>query len=120
MNPDNAINNAKVKINATEWYIPHYTPSISNQAILSKQILRKTPTELQNVERSVFMKVVITQKFWTFQLGKQEGINVPIWIHGSHQYSQYSQNLDNDTFYRPPVTSSQCIIRTENSLILLL
>ena len=58
MNKDNAINNGKVKINAIEWYVPHYTPSISNQAIFSKQILIKTTLEIQFVERGVFMKEV--------------------------------------------------------------
>ena len=36
LNKDNAINNGK-KINAIEKHVPHYTPSISNQAILSEQ-----------------------------------------------------------------------------------
>ena len=36
LNKGNAINNGKVKINALEWYVPHYTPSIQQQAILSK------------------------------------------------------------------------------------
>ena len=49
LNKDNAINNAKIKINAIEWYVPHYTPSISNQTILSNQIISKTHTELQYV-----------------------------------------------------------------------
>ena len=66
----------RIKINGIEWYVPHYTPSISNQAILSKQILSKVPTELQYVERSVFMKNVNTKNFGTFELGTQEGINV--------------------------------------------
>ena len=26
------------------------------------------------------MKEVNTQNFWTFELGTQEGINIPIWI----------------------------------------
>ena len=39
--------------------------------------LKKTPTELQYVERSVFMRNVITQSFWTFELGTQEGIITP-------------------------------------------
>ena len=43
----NAINNGKIKINAIEWYVPHYTPSMQQQAILSKQILNKTPTEIK-------------------------------------------------------------------------
>ena len=100
LNEDNAINNAKIKINAIEWYVPHYTPSISNQAIFSKQVISKSPRELQYVERSVFMKEVDTQKFWTFELGTQEGINIPIRNIVSFQPRdrQDSQNLNNDTF----------------------
>ena len=115
LNKDNAINKAKIKFDATEWYVPHFTPSISNQAILSELILSKTPTELQYVERSVFMKEVNTQNVWIFELGTQEGINVPIWIivGFQQQVRQNTQNLNNDTFYRPPVRSTHCIIRTK-------
>ena len=114
---DNAINNVKIKTNAIEWYLPHYTPSIPNQAILSRQFLNGTPTELQYVERSVFMKEVNTQTFWTFQLGIQEGINVPMWtiVGFLEPDGQDSQNLNNDTFYRPLVTSAQYIIETEKN-----
>ena len=63
LNKDNAINNGKMKINAIEWYVPHYTPSMQQQSILSKQILNKTPTEIKYPERSVFMKEVNTQNF---------------------------------------------------------
>ena len=80
MNKDNAINMAKNKINSVEWYVPHYTTSNSQQAIISKQFLSNTLTEFQYVERSFFMKEVITRLFWTFELGTQERINVPIWI----------------------------------------
>ena len=48
----------RIKINGFLWCMPHYTSSISNQATLCKQILSKVPTELQYVERSVFMKDV--------------------------------------------------------------
>ena len=115
LNRDNGINNAKIKINAVGWYVPQYTPSISNQAVLSKQILSKTPTELQYVERSIFMKEVNTQNFWTFELGTQEVINIPIRITVGFQQRdrQDSQNLNNDTFYRPPVTSAHCLLGTE-------
>ena len=77
MKKTNAINNGKIKINAIEWYVPYYTPSIQQQAILYKQIINKTPTEIQYPERSVFMKEVISQNFWTFELGTG-GINIPI------------------------------------------
>ena len=115
LNKDNATILGKVKINAIEWYVPHYTASMSQQAVLSNQILNEIPTELQYIERSVFMKEVNTQNLWNFELGTQEGINVPIWIFVAFQQNdrQNDQNLNNDTFYRPPVTSAQCFIGTE-------
>ena len=51
------------------------------------QITKKMATGLQYPERSVFMKEVNTQNFWTFKLGAQEGINIPIWI-----YVDFQQN----------------------------
>ena len=115
LNKGNAINIGKNKINAIEWYVPHYTPSMQQQGILSKQILNKTPTEIKYPERSVFMKEVNTQIFWIFELGTQEGINIPIWIFVAFQQNdrQLDQNLNNDTFVRLPVISSQVIIGTE-------
>ena len=108
LNKADAINIGKVKINAIEWYVPHYTPSMSQQNILMNQIVKKLPTELQYVERSVFMKEVNTQNLWSFELGTQEGVNVPIYIIVGFQQQdrQNSQNENNDTFYRPPVTLS--------------
>ena len=115
LNKDNAINVGKIKINAIEWYVPHYTPSMQQQSILSKQILNKTPTQINYPERSVFMKEVNTQNFWTFELGTQEGINIPTWIFVGFQQNdrQHDQNLNNDTFVRPPVISAQVVIGTE-------
>ena len=74
------IADARIKIDHIQWYVPNYTPSMSQQAIMSKQILNKTPTELRYVERSVFMKQVNNQNLWNFELGSQENMNVPIWI----------------------------------------
>ena len=115
LNKDNAINNGKIRINAIEWYVPHYTPSMQQQSILSKQILNKTPTQIQCPERSVFMKEVNTQSFWTFELGTQEGISLPTWIFVAFQQidRQHDQNLNNDTFVRLPVISAQVVIGTE-------
>ena len=115
LNKGNAINIGKIKINAIEWYVPHYTPSVQQQIILSKQILNKTPTQIQYPERSVFMKKVNTQNFWTFELGTQEGINIPTWIFVAFQQNdrQHDQNLNNDTFVRLPVISAQVVIGTE-------
>ena len=113
-NKDNAINNAKIKIRSLYWYTLHYRPSIT-QNILMNQIIKKMATELQLPEISIFMKEVNTQHLWNFELGTQQGINVPIWIFKGFQQMdrQHSQNLNNDTFYRPPVTSAHVAIGTE-------
>ena len=115
LNKGNAINNAKIKINAIEWYVPHYTPSMQQKSLVSKQIINKTPTEIKYPERSVFMNEVNTQNFWTFELGTQEGINIPIWVFVAFQQNdrQHDQNLNNDTFVRLPVISAPVVIGTE-------
>ena len=115
LNKDNAVNNGRVKVNAIEWYVPHYTPSIQQQSILCKQILNKTPTQIQYPERSVFMKEVNTQNLWTFGLGTQEDINIPVWTFVAFQQNdrQHDQNINNDTFVRLSVISAQVIIGTE-------
>ena len=63
------------------------------------------------------MKEVNTEKYWSSELGTQEGINVPVWMFISVQQKdrQDAQNLNNDIFYRPPVTSAQCIIATKKT-----
>ena len=106
---------AKNKINGTEWYLPYYPPSLEQQKILSKQILCNIPTDLQFVERSIFMKELYTRNLWTLEMGTEEGMNVPIWFFVGFQQRdrRNSQTLNNDTFYRPPVTTVQCIIGTE-------
>ena len=76
------------------------------------------------MERSVFVKEVNTQSLQGFELGTQE-INNPICINIGFQRRgrQKSQNFHNDTFYRPLVTSGQCIIGTKkytDSAILLI
>ena len=111
------IADARNKIDHIHLDIAHYIPSMSQQAIMSKQILNKTPTELRYVERSVFMKEVNKQNLWNFELGSQENMNVPIWIIIGFQQQdrQDSQNLKNGTFCRLPVVSAQCIIGTEKN-----
>ena len=79
------------------------------------QIKNKTPTQLHYRKKSVFLKEANTQSFWIFELGTQEGINVPIWIYVVFQQNdrQHDQNLNNDTFVRLPVISAQVVIGTE-------
>ena len=104
-----------VKINSLDWYVPHYSPNLEEITKLMTQIKKNSQTLLHYPERSVFMKDVNTQNLWTFELGTQEGINVPIWIFVAFQQNdrQHDQNLNNDTFVRVPAISAQCIIGTE-------
>ena len=87
LNKDNATKKAKIKNNALERCVPQYTPSLEEYNELMNQITKKTPTELHYPEKTVFMKEVYTQIFWTFKLSTQEGINVPIWIYIVFQQS---------------------------------
>ena len=120
LNNDNAVGNGRVKINSLDWYVPHYNPNLEEYNKLMNQIKKNSPTLLHYPypQRSVFMKEVNTQNLWTFELGTKEGINVPLWIFVSSQQNdrQNDQNLNNETFYRPLVTSAQCIIGTEKYL----
>ena len=61
------------------------------------------------------MEEVNIQSFWTFELGRQDGINIPIWIFVGFQQNdrQHDQNLHNDTFVRLPAKSTQVVIGTE-------
>ena len=115
LNKDNAVANGRVRINSLDWYVPHYSPNLEEYNELMTQIKKNSPTLLHYPERSVFMKEVNTENLWTFELGTQEGINVPIWIFVAFQQNdrENDQNLNNDIFYRPLVTSAQCIIGTE-------
>ena len=80
------------------------------------QIVKKIPTELQYIERSVFMKQVSNQKEWLFELGVGESMNIPICviIRFQQQDRKDSQNLNNETFCKLPVVSAKCVISTEN------
>ena len=100
LNKVDATNNGRIEIIALEWYIPHYTPSLVEYNKLMIQIKKKTPTNSNYPGRSVFMKEVNTQNFWTFELGTQEGVNVPTWIIVGFQQSDrhYEQNLNKNTF----------------------
>ena len=66
------------------------------------------------------MKEVKTQNLWIFELGTQEGINVPIWIFVDFQQreKQNSQNSNNDIFYGLRLTSAQELLERKNILIL--
>ena len=97
----------------------NYAPSNEQQRIIMKQIVNKAPTELEYVERSVFLKEVNSRNLWVFELGTQECVN-PIWIYVAFQQNdrQHDQNLNNDTFYRLPILVLKPLLETRSTLML--
>ena len=61
------------------------------------------------------MKELNNRNLWNSELSSQEGMNIPIWfpIRIQQRDRQDSQNFNNDTFCRLPVTCAQCFIGTE-------
>ena len=70
----------RVIIDDVSWYVPHYTPSISNNKLLLEHSVSKAPTELSYIKRSSYMKDVTTENNSTFELGVGDGIEIPIYV----------------------------------------
>ena len=124
LNKDNAVNDDKFKINSIEWLISQYIPRVKQKTILMNQIVKKIPTDLHYVERSILMQEVKNRKTWQFQIGVEESTNISIFIIIGFQQQdrENSQNLNFDPFIRLPITSAQCLIGSEkysNSAVLL-
>ena len=96
------IGDARIKIGQIHWYVPHYTPSMQQQGILSEQFSNNKLTELKYVERSVFVKQVNNQNVRNFEFGSQKNMKKPIWfiIGFQQQDRQDSQYLNIETFCR--------------------
>ena len=115
LNKGDATNDAKIKINSIEWLVSQYIPGVKEQIIIMDQIVKKIPMDVHYVERSVFMQEVKTQKVWQFHLGTEEAVSITFYLKIGFQQpdGENSQNLNNDTFIRLPVTSAQCPIGSE-------
>ena len=84
----------RVIIEDLSWYIPHYTPSLSNKKLMLGHILSKSPTELSYNKRSFYMKDVTAENNLTFKIGVGDGIGIPIYvIIGFMQRDQLNQQL---------------------------
>ena len=111
----NVASAGRVIVNDINVYVPHYTPSISNQKLMLSNITSKTATELTYFKRPSFMKDVTTENIWTFELGVGDGFDIPIYVivgfMQRYQFNQQHQN--NDTFYRLSVVNPQYIFGSE-------
>ena len=89
-------------------------PSIHNQSLVKEQILKKEPTELYFIERSVYRKDVNTNNNWTFELGQSAAMS-PNWIIVAFMNTQKfdNQERDNSIFDRLPIVYCVCKIGSE-------
>ena len=58
-----AINEGNDVITRIDWFVPHYTPSMEHQAVISQQIINETAPEIRYVKRTVFMNDVRTKMY---------------------------------------------------------
>ena len=66
LNKYNATNKAKIKINAIELYVPHYTPSFEQNDIIMNQIVEKLPKYSKNIAAGIYgYALVLTNKLVT-------------------------------------------------------
>ena len=117
LNKYETIDNARIKSFKHYWYVPHYTPSIFLQCIISKQNSRKTRTELQYIEKIVFPKNENDQNLWTFEIRSEQRIIVLLSnVYGFQQRDrQSSPTLNIDAFCRLQVLTAECITGTEKN-----
>ena len=107
----------RVILDDISLYVPHYTPNVSNQYLLMRHIVSIAATELSYSKRLSYMKDVTTENNWTFELAVGDGIDIHFFsAAGLIQRDQFSpQHQKNDTFWRPSVVISQCIIEGEKN-----
>ena len=58
---------AKIENKNIPWYVKHYTLSIIQKGIVTKQIFCWTLTELRYIRRSVFIKGINDKNSWIFE-----------------------------------------------------
>ena len=79
------------------------------QKLRSEQLVSGAATDLTYIKRSFFTRDVTTENIcWTFELGVEKGIDVPIYVMvGFMQRRQLDlQTQSNDTIYRPTVSNA--------------
>ena len=70
--PANLALAGRVVIHDISLYVSHYTPNTSNQKLMLRHNVSKTPTDFSGIRRSSYMKDVTTENNWTFELGVGE------------------------------------------------
>ena len=105
----------RVFIDDIVFYVPLYTPNLSNRKIMLGHIVSETATESSYINGSSYMKDVTTENSWTFELSVGDGIDIPIYvIVGFMQRDHFNRkHQKNVAFYGPSVVISQIISGSE-------
>ena len=77
-NSDNLALAGRVIIGDIGLYVPHYTPSISNEKIMLGHIVSEAATEMSYINKSSYVRNLTTGNKWTFELAGS--IDTPIYI----------------------------------------
>ena len=100
---------AKVVINDISWFFfETFTPNLDNQQLVAEKLLSEVPTELYYEECTVFGKTMRKSGTWTFELGIENGKNIPSWINeGLLEIDEFDeQTRDKSNFDWLPVCST--------------
>ena len=67
-------------IDANNWFVPHYTPNVTELELTIDHIVSETPTELSYQKTSLFIKVIQHRSEKIFQLGLNSGTGFRVFL----------------------------------------
>jgi hypothetical protein len=107
---------AKIVIKDISWYVAHYTPSLESQATISQMLADKSTTTMSYIQKYVTEKLVNTSSNWSFELGVEAGLDIPIYVIVGFQSQARqgpSQTANNGVFDQLDIISASVKIGSE-------
>ena len=71
---------AKIVIKDIALNVPHYTTSLENQLLVTEHVNNNKLTNMSYIERVMSTKSVDSNSNWTFELGVEAGMDIPIYV----------------------------------------
>lgn len=107
---------AKIEITDIALYVPHYTTSLENQILVTEHVNNNNLTNMSYIERVMSTKSVNGNNTWTFELGVEAGMDIPIYVIVGFQTATRmgpSQEQNNGIFDRLDVIGASLKIGSE-------
>ena len=107
--------NAKVEIKDLVLYVRQFTPSIDNMNLINEHILANKSAVYPFTQNSYTTKPINANRKWTFEIGQETSIDIPLQIIVGFQSIErlQSQTQNNGVFDQLNITSAQCRIGTD-------